>query len=126
MQVVAAAIINQSNKILIARRAPHKKLAGYWEFPGGKVETGETPELALVREIFEEFGIDIDIESFYMDCYYKYQDGEILLKSYCCQFRAGNISLTDHDLIALVDKNELDQFDFAPADLPIVDKLMGR
>lgn len=66
--VVAAAIVNSKNEILLAQRPPGKRLAGKWEFPGGKVEEGETPDAALVRELHEELGIDVavsDLEPFW-------------------------------------------------------------
>lgn len=117
---VTAAIIKHKGQILIARRAPGKHLAGYWEFPGGKIEAGETAEACLGRELHEELGIQVQVGSFFMENLHHYGDKPVLLKAYFCDFKAGTIRLNDHDQYAWVSKDELGNYRFAPADLPFI------
>jgi len=79
---VAAAIIQHQSKILLARRAAHKPQAGYWEFPGGKIEEGESPEACLKRELLEELNISVRVKAFLMDHQCDYGPFQILLKGY--------------------------------------------
>lgn len=123
---VTAAIIQNKGKILIARRPPKDKLAGKWEFPGGKIELGETPEECLRREIKEELNIEILVRDFFADSTYKYPNRTIHLQAYWCNWISGKIELHSHDLIEWVDIANLKQFDFAPADVPFIDKLRGN
>ncbi|MDB5132841.1 MAG: hydrolase [Mucilaginibacter sp.] len=120
---VTAAIINRAGKILIARRAKHKHLGGYWEFPGGKIEANETPEICLKRELAEELQIEVKIEKFFMENLYIYPQITVLLKSYLCTFISGEIQLIDHDEVLWVNKDQLGSFNFAPADIPIIQQL---
>ena len=123
MIIVTAAILIQSDKILITRRAKGKHLAGFWEFPGGKLESGETEEDCLAREIKEELDICIEVNAFFMDNTHPYSDKTVSLKAYFCSFISGDIVLKDHDKMAWVNKTELDNYTFAPADIPFVEKL---
>lgn len=82
MKEVTAAIIINNRKVLIAQRAEDQKLAGKWEFPGGKVEAGETPEECLKREIKEELGIKIEVDKFFAESIYQYNTGTIKLLAY--------------------------------------------
>lgn len=126
MILVTAAIITDESKILIARRGPEKHLAGFWEFPGGKIEKDETPEECLKREIKEELGLDIEIKSFFMENVYQYPNKKILLKAYLCKRLSGSIVLKDHDKIEWVDIIEIDNYKFAPADIAFIDKLKTK
>ena len=121
---VTAAIIEKDNKILIARRKEGKKLAGLWEFPGGKVDPGETPEECLRRELFEEFGIDTEINDFICSSEYTYPHGAIELLVYKVTYISGEFHLTDHDEIKWITPQDFSEYDFAPADIPVVNKLM--
>lgn len=123
---VTAAIISRANKILIARRSSNKHLAGYWEFPGGKIEEGETPETCLIREILEELEIIITVDSFCMETEHQYEKVTILLKAYFCTFISGEINLIDHDKIEWTQLDKLHEFTFAPADIPIVNRLTSN
>lgn len=124
MQKVTAAILINNGKVLIARRAKNQKLAGKWEFPGGKVEAGETPEECLIREIKEELGIKIEIEDFFGESIYRYNDiGVIKLIAYRVRWIEGDYKLNVHSQIKWVKPDELDKFDFSPADKPFVKKL---
>lgn len=117
---VTAAIIERDNKIFIARRAPHKHLAGFWEFPGGKIEDGETDDQCLIRELREELGIVVSVKGFFLQNEHIYNENTILLKAYTCDFIEGEISLSDHDQFEWVGTTALDNYKFAPADVPIV------
>lgn len=123
---VAAAIIFREEQVLIARRATHKHLAGYWEFPGGKIEAGEEPEACLVRELAEELKIIIQVNHHIMDHIHNYGDFTITLKAYSCTFVNGEITLTDHDEVLWVNVNDLPSYQLAPADVPIANMLMQK
>lgn len=126
MQDVTAAIIINDGKVLIAQRAEKQKLAGRWEFPGGKVEAGETPEECLVREIEEELGIKIKVDSFFGENVYEYDTGTIRLLAYKAKWVGGEFKLTDHSQIKWVRPEELEDHDFAPADIFFIKKLKGE
>ena len=119
MVTVAAAIIHHDSKILLAKRSSHKFLGGYWEFPGGKIESGETPEICLERELYEELKISVQIEGFLTEQTYDYGDFSVLLKVYICRFISGSFTLNDHDEVKWVDKDDVLSYKLAPADIPV-------
>ncbi len=123
MKEVTAAIIQMENKVLIAQRAPGDNLAGKWEFPGGKIEHGETPKECLRREIREELDIDIEVSDFFGESIYTYHSGQINLMAFWCKWISGDVTLKVHSQMAWVSRDELDLYDFAPADIPLVEKL---
>lgn len=120
---VTAAVIIEKGKVLIAQRAENQKMAGKWEFPGGKVEQGETYEECLKREISEELGIKIEIESLFVENIYRYDSGTIKLIAYKARYIEGEYDLSVHNQIKWVKPDELDNYDFAPADILIIKKL---
>lgn len=123
IKVVTAAIIMLGNKVLIAQRGPNEDLAGKWEFPGGKLELGETLQECLKREIREEFDVDIDVQDFYGESIYKYEISCIRLMAFWCKWISGNFNLKVHSRVEWVNYDELILYDFAPADIPLVGKL---
>ncbi|MNO37026.1 CTP pyrophosphohydrolase [compost metagenome] len=124
IQVAAAIIHNEEGQILIARRRQGKSQAGLWEFPGGKIEQDESIADCLQRELQEEMGIMIlPYESFGMN-EHNYGDVTIQLMAWKARFLGGVIDLVDHDEYRWVFPAELDQFIFAPADIPFVERLM--
>ena len=123
MITVIAAIIQHDDKILITRRAPEQKLAGLWEFPGGKLEPGEREELCLMREIKEELNLTIAIRERWGEACYSYPFGDILLVAYLCAYLGGEISLIVHDACRWVGVKELGSYSFAPADEPFIQRL---
>ena len=124
---VLAAIISIDQKILMARRGPQKHLAGYWEFPGGKLEENESEEECLIREIKEELGVEIKVDSFFMENRHDYGSKKILLMSYRCNIVSSNdFVLIDHDKVEWVEIKNLNQYEIAPADIPIVQALMNE
>lgn len=124
MKEVTAAIIEKNNKILIAKRARGHQLEGMWEFPGGKIEEGETPEQCLRRELVEEFNITTEIGTFYAESLYEYETGAIKLLAYKTKWIDGDFKLTVHSDIKWVDVDELGKFEFAPADISIVERIL--
>jgi len=123
MKRVTAAILIKDEQILIAKRKKGDRLAEKWEFPGGKIETNETPEECLKREMVEEFGIEVSVGEYFGESIYHYGHGSIKLIAYRTYWEEGDIIAKDHEEFKWVSSNQLDLFDFAPADLPFVEKL---
>ncbi len=121
--VVCAAIRNSKNQILLARRAPDKKLGGFWEFPGGKLEHGEELEVALKREILEELELEIEIEQLIHIKPYQYDHAAVLILFYLCSARNENFVLKDHDRAEWVGVDNLASFGLLPANEEAIAKL---
>lgn len=120
---VVAAILYESGEVLIFRRGPDQSGAGFWEFPGGKVEPGESPEQALKREIFEEIGIHIQIEEKVGETIHQYPARKIRLEFYWVKIPDQVFKLTDHDDYQSVKPVDLDVQILSEADRPIVEVL---
>ena len=121
---VCAAVIYHQGKILITLRPQDKRLGGYWEFPGGKIEAGESPETALQRELQEELDIEINVEALLETVHHHYSWGEVLIYAYWCQWKSGTIKhleVADHRWI--IPANLLD-YDILDADQPIIKKIL--
>ena len=123
MKEVTAGIIIDNNKMLIAQRGANEKLAGKWEFPGGKIELDETPQECLKREIKEELEVDIEVGDYLGESIYTYPNGEIKLIAYFATVVDGDIKLSVHDKIEWITIGEIDEYDFAAADIYFVEKL---
>jgi|UniRef100_UPI004047CD9F mutator protein MutT len=121
MIVVTAAILEDKNRIMIARRKANRHLAGYWEFPGGKIEQNETPEQCLIREIKEEFLVDIEVKEFVGESIFNYPGKEVKLLGYRCVIKSGELLPQDHDKIEWVTFQEITNFKMAPADIPLIE-----
>jgi len=126
MTKVTAALLVKKGLILIAKRKASDKLADKWEFPGGKIEAGETPEECLRREMQEEFQIKVNVGDYFCDSVYHYDHGSIQLLAYWVHWKGGELVPMAHDEFQWVPFSELGNFDFAPADLPIVKKLKEK
>lgn len=124
MILVVAAIIKRQNKYLIARRASHKAHGGRWEFPGGKIEEGETPEIALERELYEELSIKTRIGPYIMSATHDYEHFKIELMAYEATHLSGEFALSEHDEIAWVTAAQMKAYHMSEADLSIIDYLM--
>jgi 16S rRNA (cytosine1402-N4)-methyltransferase len=120
---VCAGVILRSGAVLLARRAPGRKHAGKWEFPGGRVEPGETPQAALVRELREELGIEATVGAEAARTRHVYDFGEIELIAFLVPKYEGEFKLVDHDQLKWVEARRLLEFDLAPADVPIAEVL---
>lgn len=123
MKLVTAAIIYQDGKVLLTRRGPGEKLAGFWEFPGGKIENGETYQECLTREIKEELNLQIEVGEVLTTSTYKYEHGEIHLIALEAWILSGSIELTVHDKYEWVAPTDLVFYKLAPADIPIAERL---
>ena len=126
MKKVTAAILIKDTKILIAKRKADDRQANKWEFPGGTVEQDESPEACLKREMQEEFGIDVTIGEYIGESIYPYSHGVIRLLAYRVHWASGKIALKDHADYRWVSSEQLTEYDFAPADIPIVEKLQRK
>ncbi len=124
MQRVTAAIIEEGGKILIARRKRGDVQAGKWEFPGGKLEPGETPESCLKRELQEELGIETEVGTLFCSTRFVYRHIAVELLFYRTVVVSGEIRLHAHDRIEWVAPETLAEFDFLEADEPVVRRLM--
>lgn len=120
---VVGAIIVEDGKIFCAKRGPGKTLANKWEFPGGKIEQGETPEEALKREIKEEMQCEIAVGSKVEHTVYPYDFGTVHLTTYYCELVQGKPKLTEHIAAKWLPKEQLLELDWAPADIPAIEKL---
>ncbi|MCM8538412.1 MAG: (deoxy)nucleoside triphosphate pyrophosphohydrolase [Lentisphaeraceae bacterium] len=121
---VVAGILQEEGRILIAQRAEAKH-EGRWEFPGGKVESGETDEAALVRELVEELSVDISGVTFFEESLLVLPDKEILLKTFLVDSFNGIPQSLVHAQLKWVSVAELSKYDFLKADVPIVEKLIN-
>lgn len=120
--VVAAALVDADNRVLIAQRPTGKSMAGLWEFPGGKVKAGETPEQALRRELNEELGIDVceDCLAPITFASHTYDEFHLLMPLYICRSWDGEPESKEHQQLAWVRANRLAGYEMPPADAPLV------
>ncbi len=123
--VVAVALIDEGNRVLISKRPEGKQLAGLWEFPGGKLEPGETPEQALVRECREELGIEVCETCLAPLTFasHSYDDFHLLMPLYICRNWEGDISPQEGQEIAWARANRLQTYPMPPADVPLLPAL---
>lgn len=121
---VTAAILVKDGQILIAKRRSSDPLANKWEFPGGTIEHGETPEECLQREMKEEFDIDVTVGEYFGESIYHYDHGSIKLLAYRTHWVGGEITMQAHDDYQWVPVGRLSQYDFAPADIPLAGEVM--
>ena len=115
-----AAVIEREGKVLIARRRQETGYGGFWEFPGGRLEKGETPENAVAREIAEELGVRIRVGGLLRAVNYQSQNLSIELLAYRASIVSGELKLTDHDEIRWVIPSELEEAEFTEPDRPVV------
>lgn len=119
---VVAAIIQKENKILATKRG-YGEFINMWEFPGGKIESGETKEQALVREIKEELNIEISVDKFAIDIEYQYPNFYLFMSCFMCSIKEGSIELLEHNDGKWITKEELNALNWLPADIDAVNYL---
>jgi len=124
--VVACALIDPDNRVLIAQRPHGKAMAGLWEFPGGKVEPGERPEQTLIRELHEEIGITVKEECLAPLSFasHAYDDFHLLMPLYICRRWDGKVIAREAQKLAWVRANKLRDYPMPPADLPLIPHLI--
>ena len=120
---VVAAIIHDSCGQIFATQRGYGEFKDGWEFPGGKMEAGETPEEALRREIWEELETRIEVERLVETVEYDYPQFHLTMHCYLCRVVSGRLELKEHEAARWLAKEELDRVDWLPADLQIIDKL---
>ncbi len=123
--VSAALLMNKEGKVLLAQRPPGKSMAGLWEFPGGKIQSGETPEQALVRELKEELAIEVNLSdlrslSFASHCY---ENFHLLMPLYLCRHWKGLVQPKEGQKFVWITLDEFDNFPMPPADKPLIPNL---
>ncbi len=123
--VAACALIDPDGRVLIAQRPPGKAMAGLWEFPGGKIEPGESPEAALIRELKEELGITVKEPCLapFTFASHRYPDFHLLMPLYVCRRWDGTVTPSEHSAVKWVRPLELAQYPMPPADLPLIPML---
>lgn len=120
--VAACALVDPDGRVLIAQRPEGKSMAGLWEFPGGKVETGETPEAALIRELREELGIDVTAACLapFVFASHAYEAFHLVMPLYVCRRWTGTVSAREGQAFAWVRPQRLRDYPMPPADEPLI------
>ena len=124
--VAACALIDTDGRVLLAQRPPGKSMAGLWEFPGGKVESGERPEESLIRELKEELGITVREECLAPLTFasYAYDDFHLLMPLYICRRWEGDVIAREGQNLTWVRANKLRDYEMPPADIPLIPHLI--
>lgn len=123
---VVAAIIKKENQIMIAQRIKGE-FAGQWEFPGGKIEVGETAQEALKREIMEEMELEINVEDFLITAEYDYSTFHLSMDCFICSLESNDIHLHDHIAIQWIDLDtDIKNINWVPADVQVIEAVMKR
>ena len=120
---VVAAIIHDTQSRIFATQRGYGEWKDYWEFPGGKMETGESPEEALRREIWEELDTRIVVERFVQTVEYDYPKFHLTMHCYWCRIESGSLTLKEHEAARWLSQDQLDSVNWLPADKIVLDKL---
>ncbi|MBN8955356.1 MAG: (deoxy)nucleoside triphosphate pyrophosphohydrolase [Rhizobiales bacterium] len=125
--VVACALIDADGRILLAERPEGRPMAGLWEFPGGKVEAGETPEATLIRELHEELGITVKADCLAPLTFasHTYETFHLLMPLYICRRWEGAVAPQEGQRLAWVRPQKLRDYAMPPADIPLIPHLQG-
>lgn len=126
MTRVSAALIWADNKFMICQRPAHKTRGLLWEFVGGKVEPGETGEEALVRECMEEIAVEVVVDGEFTEVIHEYPDMFVHLTLYNAHILRGEPQMLEHNDIRWITPEEIPEYEFCPADVEILEKLMGQ
>ena len=124
--VVAVALVDEDGRVMIARRPNGKSMAGLWEFPGGKIEAGETPEDALIRELKEELAIDVKKPCLapLVFASHEYEEFHLLMPLYICRKWQGDVRPQEEQTVKWVRPARLRDFEMPPADIPLISHLI--
>jgi 8-oxo-dGTP diphosphatase len=122
---VVGAVVVRDGLILCAQRGFDGSLPGLWEFPGGKIEPGETKPEALKREMAEELGVEVEVDDEVNTTTYSYDFGDVTLTTFYCRLLSGAPRLTEHASIQWLSPGDLRRISWAPADLPAVAKVQA-
>lgn len=126
MTEVVAALIWDGNRFMICQRPAHKARGLLWEFVGGKTEEGEDSEEALIRECREELDITVEVDDVFMDVVHQYPDLLVNLILYNCKIASGTPKLLEHNDLRWITVDEIDQYEFCPADVEILEELKRK
>jgi 8-oxo-dGTP diphosphatase len=122
-KLVVAALVREEGRVLMSRRRPDQAMPNLWEFPGGKVEPGEHPEAALVRELGEELGCDIEVGGIHEVVFHAYPDFDLYMLVYASRITGGRPRAIQVAEIAWLEPARLPEMDLLPADYPLARKL---
>ena len=122
---VVAAIIRKGDKIFATQRG-YGEWKDWWEFPGGKMEAGETPECALVREILEELSAEISVDEYLCTVEYDYPAFHLTMHCYLCSLVTEALHLNEHEAAKWLDKDELDSVKWLPADFEVLEEVRSK
>ena len=117
---VSCAVIMDGDLVLVTQRSEHMPHPLKWEFPGGKLKAGETPESCIIREIREELGVEISVIQLLPSVRHRYSDLDIKLIPFVCTIRKGEIDLSEHRSYSWVPRSQLDRIDWLEADIEVV------
>lgn len=126
VNVVGAVIVNERNQIFCALRSPEMSLPNLWEFPGGKIEVGELPEETLKRELIEELKIEVSVGEQVESTYYEYDAFTIQLTTFYANITSGIPELMEHADYKWMNVEDLHILEWAPADIPAVEKIQKQ
>ena len=121
---VVAAILRDGERVFATQRG-YGEWKDYWEFPGGKIEAGETPEEALIREIREELGVEIRVDAYLTTVEYDYPDFHLHMRCYACHVTEGELTLKEHEAARWLSREALDSVHWLPADRAILPLLIS-
>ncbi len=126
MTEVAAALIWSGDRFMICKRPRNKARGLLWEFPGGKLEPGETAQEALLRECKEELDIELEVGGLFTEVVYSYPDIDVHLMLFNSAIASGQVKKIEHEDIRWITREEIPKYDFCPADADILEKLQKR
>lgn len=122
---VACAIIEQEGMVLAAQRSATMTLPLKWEFPGGKIETGESPEECLIRELMEELGVSVLVGAALSPATHGYPDFTVTLYPFTCRLAGGVLTPHEHHALTWIEPQRMQELDWAAADLPVISEYLA-